>query len=41
MQIINSIYKKINHNTVLCIGNFDGVHSVHQKIINKVIKDAK
>lgn len=41
MQIINSIHKKINHNTVLCIGNFDGVHSVHQKIINKVVQDAK
>lgn len=41
MQIINSIHKKINGETVLCIGNFDGVHKVHQSIINKVIKDAK
>ncbi|BAK81179.1 bifunctional riboflavin kinase/FAD synthetase [Candidatus Arthromitus sp. SFB-rat-Yit] len=41
MKIIDSVNEKINDSTVLCIGNFDGVHSVHQKIINKVIQDAK
>lgn len=41
MQIINSIHEKINDNTVICIGNFDGLHVVHQKIILQAIEDAK
>lgn len=41
MQIINSIYEKINDNTTLCIGNFDGIHLAHQEIISKVIKYSK
>lgn len=41
MQIINSIYEKINDSTILCIGNFDGVHLAHQEIISKVISDSK
>lgn len=41
MQIINSIHEKINDTTVICIGNFDGLHIVHQKIILQVIEDAK
>lgn len=41
MQIINSIYEKINDNVVLCIGNFDGIHVAHQKIISSVINYAK
>ena len=41
MQIISSISEKLCNDTVVCIGNFDGVHLVHQKIINKVVKDAK
>lgn len=41
MQIINSINEKINDNTVLCIGNFDGIHLAHQRIISKVVSDAK
>lgn len=40
MRIINSLYEKIKENTVICIGNFDGVHIVHQKIISKVIEQA-
>ena len=41
MQIINSIYEKINDNIVLCIGNFDGIHVAHQKIISSVINYAR
>lgn len=41
MQIINSINEKINDNTVLCIGNFDGIHLAHQEIISKVVAEAK
>lgn len=41
MQIIDSIHKKINNDTVLCIGSFDGIHLVHQKIIRQVVEDAK
>ncbi len=41
MDIIDSIHKKIDSNTVICIGSFDGLHLVHQKIINKTIDDAR
>lgn len=41
MQIINSLHERINENTIICIGNFDGIHTVHQKIIYKTIEQAK
>lgn len=41
MQVINSIYEKITDDTVVCIGNFDGMHLVHKQIISNVVNNAK
>jgi len=43
MEIINGLeaLKKRYHNTVLTIGNFDGVHLGHQKIISEVLRMAE
>lgn len=41
MQIINSIYEKITDDTIICIGNFDGIHIVHNQIISNVVNTAK
>ncbi len=41
MQIINSLDFKDNKPHALAIGNFDGVHLGHQKIVNKLIKKSK
>ena len=40
MKILNG-YSKIKKNTVLTIGNFDGVHKGHQEIIKQAVKISK
>ncbi|GAB6183697.1 bifunctional riboflavin kinase/FAD synthetase [Thermodesulfovibrio hydrogeniphilus] len=41
MQVINGIEKLKDENTVITIGNFDGVHLGHQKLFEFVKKKAK
>ena len=42
MKIYNNAnLKKIHHNAVIAIGNFDGLHLGHQKVINEAKQKAK
>ena len=42
MKIYNNINLKNKHlNSVMAIGNFDGLHLGHQKVINEAQKKAK
>ena len=42
MKIYNNAnLKKKHHNGVIAIGNFDGIHLGHQKVINEAKKKAK
>lgn len=42
MEIINiSNYKETRFQTGVALGNFDGIHLGHQKLINKIIEDSK
>ena len=41
MKILNGYSKVRKKNTVLTIGNFDGVHKGHQEIIKQAVKISK
>ena len=42
MKIYNNLNISKNHkNSVIAIGNFDGIHLGHQQIINTLVKNAK
>jgi len=42
MKIYNDpTLKKKHHNSVIAIGNFDGLHLGHQKVINEAKQRAK
>ena len=42
MQIYNNLkIKKKHKNSIVAIGNFDGIHLGHQKVINEAKKKAK
>ncbi|MBR0308940.1 MAG: bifunctional riboflavin kinase/FMN adenylyltransferase, partial [Mogibacterium sp.] len=42
MQIINDLNQlNINEKTAVALGNFDGIHIGHQKIMQKAIDAAK
>lgn len=41
MKIINNINEKIQDQTVICLGSFDGLHRGHKTLIENVINEAR
>ncbi|MBS4536002.1 bifunctional riboflavin kinase/FAD synthetase [Clostridium sp. D2Q-14] len=41
MRIIENINNKIEDETVICLGSFDGIHRGHKALIEDVIKESK